>query len=64
MPRHKKWDILGYRRYLKAIVGFFAPSLTVLASKLEAGITGSELALGVVSGIVTSLVVWAVPNSD
>lgn len=49
--------------YAKAIVAFIVPVLTSLQAALEkSGISGREIFRTVVSGLLTSLIVWAVPN--
>lgn len=50
-------------RYLKAIVAFFVPVLLAIRDKLP-NISLKEALIIFVSGTITALVVWAVPNSQ
>lgn len=61
MPRRPRFK---WTRYLKAIVGFLAPVLTGLQADLGKGITFREGATNALTGLITALVVWAVPNSQ
>lgn len=61
MPAKKRFL---WTRYLKAIVGFIAPVLTSLQTALGHGISFNEGARSALTGFITALVVWAVPNSQ
>lgn len=50
--------------YAKAIVGFLIPTLTVLVTQIQNGVTGEEILKSVITGVVTALVVWATPNKE
>lgn len=64
MKRSDRWDIIGWKRYAKALVALLAPALTNLATSLQDGVSGAELLRAGVAGILTSIIVWAVPNSE
>lgn len=53
-----------WTRYLKTIVGFLAPVLTGLQQALSNGVTFQEGARSALTGLITALVVWAVPNNQ
>jgi hypothetical protein len=52
-------------RYAKAIVAFFAPTLTDIAVALaEEDLVPSRVGIAAAKGFITSVIVWAVPNEE
>lgn len=51
--------------YLKAIAAFLAPTLTAVSAQLESEVIDPwVVARAAMLGVITSVVVWAVPNID
>lgn len=61
MPK-KKPSPWNPATYLKAVVAFLAPVLTQFSIDIQGGVSVREVALNITTGLLTALVVWAVPN--
>jgi hypothetical protein len=52
-------------RYAKAIVAFFAPTLTDIGAALaEEDLVPSRIGIAAAKGFITAVIVWAVPNEE